>query len=277
MDLKVMTFNLRIGTLIDGLNTWYLRKKAINEAIQASNAAIIGVQECRGYMLDAISRHMPAYKLAGEPRSKFGEYCAVLYNAQIVTKIDNGTFWLSKTPSIPGSKSWRSAWVRVCTWVHFQLVDAPHQEFIVYNTHLDNQSQEAREQGLQVIWRHVQEYTKNNKLPIILMGDFNAEPKNKVIQYLRGLKNKKNSKVSIFTDVYSKLKKGSLDKIGSTYHNFKGGNKGETIDYIFVTQPFIVLESTVDRRKFSSRYPSDHYPVIAKLKLKLSPLIRSNE
>ncbi|TCZ78759.1 endonuclease/exonuclease/phosphatase family protein [Paenibacillus albiflavus] len=277
MDLKVMTFNLRVPSVFDGLNSWWFRRKSINDLIRTSNAVIIGIQEGSKQMLNAITNHLPSYKWVGAHQGKFSEYCAVIYNERLVTHIDEGTFWLSQTPTIPGSKSWKSAWVRLCTWVHFKSVHAPHQEFVVYNTHLDNKSQEAREQGLQVIWRHMMSYTKGKDLPIILMGDLNAEPQNKVIQYLRKLRRDKNDKIPFFTDVYSRLKNGSLDAIGSTFHNFKGGSKGETLDYIFVTKPFEVQESIVERSKFDSRYPSDHYPVIAKLKLPLVPRIRSNK
>ena len=55
-----------------------------------------------------------------------------------------------------------------------------------------------------------------------------------------------------------------------TYHGFKGRIKGRRIDYIFVSDEFEVEEAYVDRTNFDGRYPSDHYPLVAVLRLKES-------
>lgn len=49
---------------------------------------------------------------------------------------------------------------------------------------------------------------------------------------------------------------------------FKGRMKGEPIDYIFVTDEFVVEEVYLDTSSSEGRYPSDHYPLVAVLGLK---------
>ena len=44
--------------------------------------------------------------------------------------------------------------------------------------------------------------------------------------------------------------------------------KGEPIDYIFVTDEFVVEEVYLDTSSSEGRYPSDHYPLVAVLGLK---------
>ncbi|MBC7369803.1 MAG: hypothetical protein H7343_23810 [Undibacterium sp.] len=53
-----------------------------------------------------------------------------------------------------------------------------------------------------------------------------------------------------------------------SFHAFKGGDVGSRIDFIFQTEHFIATESAIDRTARDRRYPSDHYPVTAVLRLK---------
>ena len=53
-----------------------------------------------------------------------------------------------------------------------------------------------------------------------------------------------------------------------TYHGFKGGTEGVKIDQILVERTSEVLAAEIDRTtNEEGRYPSDHYPVTATLKL----------
>ena len=52
-----------------------------------------------------------------------------------------------------------------------------------------------------------------------------------------------------------------------TGHGFKGITEGSAIDHILVTEGTVILEADIDQRAIDGHYPSDHYPVIAKIKL----------
>lgn len=45
----------------------------------------------------------------------------------------------------------------------------------------------------------------------------------------------------------------------------RGGTDGAPIDYIFVSPEWRVEQVIVDREKTRGGYPSDHYPLVAKL------------
>jgi endonuclease/exonuclease/phosphatase family metal-dependent hydrolase len=50
-----------------------------------------------------------------------------------------------------------------------------------------------------------------------------------------------------------------------TFHAFKGGTAGGKIDYILVTPGVKVLEAAIMHDERGGKYPSDHYPVRAKV------------
>jgi len=53
--------------------------------------------------------------------------------------LEQGIFWFSDTPDIPGSKGWGNILPRACAWVRLTDKDS-QQPFISYNAHLDHLS-----------------------------------------------------------------------------------------------------------------------------------------
>jgi endonuclease/exonuclease/phosphatase family metal-dependent hydrolase len=52
-----------------------------------------------------------------------------------------------------------------------------------------------------------------------------------------------------------------------TAHGFRGTRKGNKIDYIFTPSNVKVLEAQILYDNIDGRYPSDHFPVTATLRL----------
>ncbi|KAK7848020.1 hypothetical protein CFP56_005732 [Quercus suber] len=44
------------------------------------------------------------------------EHCTIFYDKQKVELVEGGTFWLSESPSVPGSMSWGSVVPCIATW-----------------------------------------------------------------------------------------------------------------------------------------------------------------
>ena len=101
----------------------------------------------------------------------------ILYSRARYDLVAAGGFWLSETPHLPGSLSWDSARARHVNWV--RLRDrASHRQFRVLNTHLDHQSQRAREEQIKMILAEAAFYPAD--FPQFLAGDFNAGAANPV-------------------------------------------------------------------------------------------------
>ncbi|SDN71984.1 Metal-dependent hydrolase, endonuclease/exonuclease/phosphatase family [Paenibacillus sp. yr247] len=258
-----MTFNLRYNNPGDGPNSWPHRIDRVMETIRAYQPLVLGTQEGYFDMLQELHPKLDEYDWIGEGR--FGahenEHCAIFYKKVDLDLQQYGQFWLSESPEEVASISWNSGFPRVCTWAEFEHRES-RKRFIVYNTHLDHQSQQARDLGSKVIWKYIAAHRMEYSLPIILMGDFNSRPTDLPIRFLRG-ESELQGLQTWLKDTYAALS----GPIGLTAHDFKGGEVGEPIDYIFVSPDVEVLEAVVDRRQIDGVYPSDHYPVVAQLQL----------
>ena len=95
------------------------------------------------------------------------------------------------------------------------------------------------------------------------MGDMNASPNSKSIRILS--QNLHHYSDIHLTNVYDCV---DQEKICNTYHGFRGRQKGKPIDYMFVTDEFEVEDLSIDRSSLDGRYPSDHFPLVATLRLK---------
>ena len=128
MRAGVLTFNIRYGTAPDGENAWPKRKEQVFEILRDERVSVIGVQEALREQLDDIKQACPRLGEIGvgrEDGKTDGEYSAILYRADMWKPQKSGTFWLSEMPDVPGSKSWKTACTRVCTWARLEFLGCP--------------------------------------------------------------------------------------------------------------------------------------------------------
>jgi endonuclease/exonuclease/phosphatase family metal-dependent hydrolase len=179
MRVGVLTFNIRYGTAPDGENAWPKRKEQVFEILRDERVSVIGVQEALRGQLDDIKQACPKLGEIGvgrEDGKQDGEYSAILYRTDMWKPEKSGTFWLSETPEVPGSKSWKTVCTRVCTWARLERLGCPEDGrpcvLWVFNTHMDHVSAEARLNGARLIARRISE--RGDTQPFVLTGDFNS-------------------------------------------------------------------------------------------------------
>lgn len=169
-----------------------------------------------------------------------------------------GSYWLSETPLIAGSRSWDSRSSRHVNFV--RLKDrSTGREFRVLNTHFDHKGQTARENAAAMINEEAAQY--NADFPQILCGDFNATASNQAIISLQQ---------AGWTNTYAALH-GPEDP-GRTFHNLLGDayaleKKGGQIDFIFTRGALRTSQAAILKDHENDRYPSDHYFMLADLEL----------
>jgi len=265
MEFRVMTFNLRVDTPDDGENAWKYRAQRAADVIRDADPSIIGTQEAMIHMIEDLQSRLDGYEWVGEGRlgGTEGEFTALFVKKSDFIIMDSGTFWLSETPHVPGSRSWDSAYPRICTWCSLRSVKDKDFSLFVYNVHLDNISDEARVQGLRLVRSVIAGHRQSNRLPYILLGDFNCKPGSRAIQSLAD-GNTEGSDGLFFRNSYTEAGM-KYEEVGLTCHKYKGGHRGEPIDYIFTSPELRVIGVEIDRRTIRGGYPSDHYPVIAEI------------
>jgi endonuclease/exonuclease/phosphatase family metal-dependent hydrolase len=264
--LKVMSFNIRYGDADDGENSWPNRKDMVCDLIGEQKPDIAGLQEALNYQIETIITANPDYAYIGVGREdgrKKGEFCPILYRKDMFTPAESGTFWLSDTPSTPGSITWGNACTRICTWT--RLLDRRGRGFYVYNLHLDHVSQPSREKSV----IQITELIASRKHPeemFIMMGDFNAGEDNPVIEYLKGSSklNGRSTPVPVI-DTFRRIHPDQKD--AGTSNKFSGRKDSAKIDYIFIAPETKTIKADILHTNINGRYPSDHYPVTAQIRL----------
>lgn len=254
--LKVLSFNLRyINPGDTGETTWLARRDQAAKVIREDKADIVGLQEAFRVMLDDVAARAPGYQEIGvgrEDGKQKGEYAAILVRKDRFSVMDSGTFWLSDTPEIPGSATWKNRVTRICTWAKLQD-RTTEKVFYFYNTHLDHESQEAREKGVELILSHVKE---QQGVPFVITGDFNASEDNEAILKLKMAKPN-------LVDTWRILHPDVPPAESGTMSMFTGIKDTDKIDYIFVPSDARVIDAEIVRANENGNYPSDHYPIRA--------------
>lgn len=258
--MKIMTFNLRCDFILDFNNRWDVRKDIAVDLIKNYKCDCIGVQEVTKKMHDYLYDRLENYNIVGMPRSKkvSDERNDILISKQYEIE-EYKTFWLSDTPEKIGSSKWYSLYPRICTTAVINLEKGKKAR--VCNSHLDCFLPQAREYGLKKLIEVIKKEQEKEEMPLIIMGDFNATPNSKLIQNFRNgvYTDKKMVAVQDFNaSIYRERTRG----------NFKGRKRGLHIDYIFVSEEFEILHAEIIKYNQNGRYPSDHYPVFAEIKLK---------
>ena len=252
-DLKVMSYNIRMGVAKDGTNSWEYRYPATALMLQDQMPDVFGVQEAFEFQIRFIEDNFADYDSVGVGRDNGkseGEFMSIFWNKKTVKMVKWGTFWLSETPEKP-SKGWDAACKRTATWA-LMKDKKTGKHFYYVNTHLDHRGSEARRQGLNLIVSRIDEINQKG-YPMVLTGDFNMKPDDAA---LTGLEQRMQSarKIAPKTDNHATL-------------NLWGKGKAEmVIDYIYVSGFSACPEyHTVNEKYGQWKYISDHYPVYAKL------------
>ncbi|MEF3305857.1 endonuclease/exonuclease/phosphatase family protein [Paenibacillus sp. GYB003] len=257
--LRVMTFNLRTAATIDRF-AWEKRRPAVRELLMQEKPDLIGTQEGTYAQLANMADDLPAYRWIGEGRDgeRRGEFSAIFYNKERMKPLQQGNFWLSGTPDVPGSKTWGNTYPRMATWALFQDLRTRKKVYAI-NTHLDHQSELARQKGAELIIQTANTFEPG--IPILLTGDFNSKQGG----YSYEIFVNKGSMKDAFADAEVRVR----EELGTMHHftDPTGGGKDNKIDWILYRGHVNVLRSEVVTFGANRIYPSDHYPVLADILL----------
>ncbi|RZJ72844.1 endonuclease/exonuclease/phosphatase family protein [Flavobacterium sp.] len=258
-DIKVMSYNIRVDFGGDGENNWEFRRDFLADQITYNAPDFIGTQEGKLHQLQFLDTALPNYARIGRGRDNSqtqDEYSAIFYDRTRFRLVSQNTFWLSENPDTPESKSWETAYPRICTYGLFEEIKSK-KRFFVFNTHMDHISELARENGAKLILKRISEINTKS-FPVILTGDFNSEMTTGAYKTI----------TSQMDDTRNVSKTKPFGPNG-TFSGFKFNEPVNLlIDYVFVSRKNVeVLRYAILSDSKNCKYPSDHLPVLAELKL----------
>jgi len=257
-DIRVMSFNIRFDNPEDGANCWENRKDLVANVIKVYGCDFIGIQEALFNQVNDLQNRLPMYKWYGRGRdekSEQGEGVPIFYLGDKWEIEEGNTFWLSETPTVPGSKTYGNTLPRICTWARFRNLKTGGKVFI-YNCHLDHENSSSQRKSCAQIKQHMQKNCKGCE-NIILTGDLNVTPINEAIQIISNQEIKMKDSFNV-----------GVNQSKATFHYWTGLDDGIRIDYIFAHESINIKEFRIAKDNFKNKYPSDHFPIISVLTLK---------
>ena len=262
--LRVATFNVHyIVENGDGgpwsVPGWERRRGPMAAAVKAIAPDILALQESETFpatnrdgtnlTLDFLLAQSPGLAAAatGDP-AEFPSTQPILYRADRLTLLDQGWFFFSDTPDVIYSPTFDGSWPAFASWAEFRA--SSEQVFRVVNVHFEYRSGSNRLLSAALVRDRIAPVIERGT-PVLLMGDINA---------LHGSR------------TMARLEQAGLDFLpvdGATYHFNRGINLFAAIDHIAHSGGIAPAGGPVVlRRKFGETWPSDHYPVVADMRLR---------
>lgn len=293
VSLTVMTLNLHGDKSADGPNSWERRKDICIAIITKYFPTILCTQEGLKRQLEDLQQALPGYEQFGISRKgsqdTTDEHCTIFYDKEKVERMEGGTFWLSESPSVPGSSSWGATVPSIATWVTFQLkrVEPPGFSFQVVNTNMDEVSARARRRGALLTWQHIASLPPS--LPVVYCGGFNTQKESTAGRFLLG-RSREHGVVGDMRDAWANARMRKNVSLIHTYHGFKGDKQG-TLEFLklilralclcwdrqnqdlhldwvlFRGRSLAPISCEVVNDNIDGFYPSDHYPLYVEFML----------
>ena len=265
-NLRIATYNVhyigrRRESGLGSVNAWEERKGALNEAFGAIQADIVGFQEMETYgprgsttpvsnlALDWLLEYNTDYGAAaqGDP-DVFPSTQPIFYRLDRFTLLDEGWYFFSNTPDVIYSRTFDGSWAAFASWAQF-LDNSTGVTFRVVNIHTDYSSGSNRIQSADLVAERTKPWISAGET-VFMLGDFNAMSGSPTLRAIE----------TIGIDFHSAT--------GSTFHFNRGLNLFGAIDHIgHAGDAFEAEATTVVRRKFDGKWPTDHYPVLVDFQL----------
>jgi endonuclease/exonuclease/phosphatase family metal-dependent hydrolase len=262
--LDVMSFNIRLGTANDGDNHWTRRREMLFELLRVENPDLVGLQEAFRFQIEEIMATVPGYAVAGVGRDDGragGETSAILFRTSRLHVAESGTFWFSDTPDTPGTRTWGNRYNRISSWARF--IDRDGSAFYHYNLHLDHESQPSREKSVALLLERIEARAFPAE-PVVVTGDFNVGEDNPALHHLVGAPGARAAAGPALVDTFRLIHPDQTEVGTFTGFTF-GETTGAKIDYVLVQPGTNVLGAQILRTSQDGRYPSDHFPVTARI------------
>ncbi len=266
--IRVMTFNIRYdggakeprGGETPWTGTAHTdRGDMVLQVIREVDPDLLALQEALPHQVDEVLSQCPqygVYSVGRDDGERAGEHCSILFRAARFEQSDAGTFWLSESPSQPGSKYPAAACPRIASWVRLQDRADGGRGLLVVNTHWDHVSQAARQFAAGAIADRVSKIARDGRT--ILVGDLNATSDSPELTRL--LSDHRLPLVDAYRLVHPEKQPNE-----ATVNGFEHRTFGERIDYVLHSRHFTPSSARIVRTTVDDKNPSDHYPVVVEL------------
>lgn len=246
MEIRGVSFNLRLDTPVDQEHRYLYRKEHLFQYLKQQSVDVFCFQEVLPFMQNDIEAGLTGYTVLGNPRHTNQESTPIAFSNSRFDLLEHQTIWLSDTPMkysvLPGS-----AHPRIATIVFLQE-RFTKQSFLLINTHLDYKQEAVITLQMVCLLDYLKSRNWMNQ-PLLLAGDFNQLPHQSVHHVL---------KQHHFQHIYE-----AGCPMKKTFHGYQPLFEGEPIDYWYFSSHFQYQAAWIDTYQPQAGFLSDHYPVFA--------------
>ena len=272
ISFNLASFNIRVPCDTNE-KAWTNRAPLCVKLIKRHGFDLMGVQEATPVQIKDLRDGLPGWNHVGLGREKEnkGEATAIFFKTDRFELLGTDTFWLSETPTEPGSKSWDTACTRVCTWAYLRDKKSG-KDFYFFNTHLDHISAEARIRGMALILERIKQIAQGKT--VFLTGDMNAVVKDadvgsRELVKLAGPALTDNPSLNpiflakaVLLDSFDITETPHAGPV-NTFTGYQNRSIAK-IDYVFTTGNVRILSHKTCDDRFDKLHPSDHDAVVVK-------------
>lgn len=251
---SLMTINIRYDNPGDKENNWHERKAEMVKMLKHYEPQIFGIQEGLFHQVNYLDSTLTSFQYIGVGRDDGktkGEYSAIFFDSTVYEILEQSTFWLSETPD-EISVGWDASMERICTYGLFKHKSS-EQRFWVFNAHFDHIGEAARSNSASLILAKIRQLNKQ-KLPVVVMGDFNALPDSRAITAFK-------TSLDDGKEISDKPFYGPT----GTFNRFSNQVLPGRIDYIFTSKLKVLSYIHIDDRRDNNLFISDHLPVMVEV------------
>jgi endonuclease/exonuclease/phosphatase family metal-dependent hydrolase len=279
--LRVMSFNVftkdpsdfpddaSAEELDDG---WSLRAGLNVSCIKRYRPHLVGLQEMNDETHATYLRELPEYT-GTDPMGYATHVPSIFWRARELELVDQGHFYLSGNPAVP-SADWGVEYPLGVSWVRLRLREGG-RDIVHMNTQFEDGpggAQSRLESSRLMVERGAMlQQQGEGRVPLVVTGDFNCNPWSEPYHVFLD---------AGFTDTYRAAGHGD-SATSSTFHAFRGEDYFALdygselfwrVDWILTRdgdQPVRTTSCTIVRHAYPALYPSDHYPVVTELLLRV--------
>jgi endonuclease/exonuclease/phosphatase family metal-dependent hydrolase len=264
-ELFVMSFNIRMIMDNDASRrSWTDRREDVVSLIQRYSPSIVALQEVENRSTDLmpeseqlkyLTHELSEYQFACVPESGVLSRQPILYDDSLLTLLEEGM--ILDAPIQRYREGFRG---RIATWARFSVKSSSGSEPIlvrvinIHYHHLFTSSQLASSLRIRDFIKH----EVSEEEAVIVLGDFNLLEGSYLLDPLRD----------------AGLRQVLPPSPTGSFHGFTGTTLWPRIDHVFVNAPVELLEGHLLYDRTDRGYPSDHFPVLARLSIRSSPASR---
>ncbi|MGM9782559.1 MAG: endonuclease/exonuclease/phosphatase family protein [Paludibacteraceae bacterium] len=286
---KICNYNIRYyNGSGDGDNSgnraWPVRRDKVFEMIRKHSMDVCGIEEITTNQSPDFINSLVEYEYIGYGRNNgkensaggSGEQTGIIYRKARYVKMDQGRFFLSKTPDV-ASKVSGASFNRMVTWVRLKERKSDTQ-FYFFATHFDHPTDQTgintRSTEADIALKMVPAITGD--MPMFFVGDFNCKPSEPAYAKLSG------QWADAFVRMGSAAQGGyvcnaeqaadfatACAESGNTYTGLYSSSDPEPkrIDYVLYNADKATVSSYMaDNDNLTlEMYPSDHLPVVTEM------------